>query len=375
MSRIFYISLNSTCRDFLYKWTSNHNNRGEKNIDKGVIFWKERKHKEKPKPILSRKETVAPPPSHLFKNEASTPLILKRKQRSLSGHTLSPSALINTNLFPSLESAPFLVYLLLSLSATRQPPHTPFSCHSPISLSTDLPLPSAKFSFPVSLKKQPIAAHQHKLSDSLSTTHLQQHTALSISILKTETHLPSITRTTRKPKPRPLILSFWLLPITPRFSPHGPTTSLKISQNREPQAASGALLHIPNRQFFSESCTRTQPSPASTVASSSAPAAIADSQPTAAEGIFTSAIVCSSSNILLFPAEVALVVVTPKGHHWDNHLSAIKPVSTGNSEEGRPSWAAPDRLPPLLLQPLPRQVSRLSSLSVFLSKGFGTMQR
>jgi len=208
-----------------------------------------------------------------------------------------------------------LVHPLLSLLATRQPPHTPFSCHNPISLFIDLPLPLAKFSLPVSLKKQPIAAHQHKLSDSLSTTHLQQHTALSISILKTETHLPSITRTTRKPKPRPLLLSFWLLPITTRFSPHGPTTSLKISQNREPQATSGALLHIPNRQFFSESCTRTQPSPASTAASSSAQTAISDSQPATAEGIFTYAIVCSSSRILLFPVEAALVVVTPKGHH------------------------------------------------------------
>jgi len=47
--------------------------RGEKNIDRGVIFQKKRKHKEKPKPILSSKETVALPPSHLFLNEAATP--------------------------------------------------------------------------------------------------------------------------------------------------------------------------------------------------------------------------------------------------------------------------------------------------------------
>ena len=58
--------------------------------------------------------------------------------------------------------------------------------------------------------------------------------------------------------------------------PHDPAASLKTSQNREPQAASGVLLHIPNRQLFSESRTSTQPSPASTTASSSAPAAIAD---------------------------------------------------------------------------------------------------
>jgi len=39
--------------------------------------------------------------------------------------------------------------------------------------------------------KEPIAAHQHKFSDSLS--------ALSIFILKTETDLPSITQTAKKP--------------------------------------------------------------------------------------------------------------------------------------------------------------------------------
>ena len=74
--------------------------------------------------------------------------------------------------------------------------------------------------------------------------------------------------------------SFFLVsPHHHQILPHGPTTSLKISQNREPQGASGALIHIPNRQIFPESCTRTQPSPASTAALSSAPAAITDSHP------------------------------------------------------------------------------------------------
>ena len=74
--------------------------------------------------------------------------------------------------------------------------------------------------------------------------------------------------------------SFFLVsPHHHQILPHGPTTSLKISQNRKPQGASGALIHIPNRQIFPESCTRTQPSPTSTAALSSAPAAITDSQP------------------------------------------------------------------------------------------------
>ena len=149
------------------------------------------------------------------------------------------------------------------------------------------------------------------------------------------------------------------------------------------------MIHIPNRQIFPESCTRTQPSPSSTAALSSAPAAITDSQPlnhgkqvlaaatiqwcdqsllctsswsqsspspisspSPAVALFSSlhreqeaagvrvhhqslqflshfehagqqqqrncflqAIGYSSSNILLFPTEVALVVATPKGHH------------------------------------------------------------
>ncbi|KAJ6856089.1 hypothetical protein NC651_037837 [Populus alba x Populus x berolinensis] len=75
-------------------------------------------------------------------------------------------------------------------------------------------------------------------------------------------------------------LSFLLAsPHHHQILPHGPTTSLNISQNRESQVVLGALLHIPNRQFFSKSCTRTQPSPTSTAASSSAPAAFANSQP------------------------------------------------------------------------------------------------
>jgi len=81
--------MTSMCRDFLYKWTSSHNNKEEeKNIDKRIIFQKERKHKEKPKPILSSKDAVALPPSHLFKNEAAAPLIFKKKTEiSLWPHT------------------------------------------------------------------------------------------------------------------------------------------------------------------------------------------------------------------------------------------------------------------------------------------------
>jgi len=47
------ISLNSTCTDFLYKWTSSHIN-GEKKIQKGVQFFrKEEKNTKKPKPVSS----------------------------------------------------------------------------------------------------------------------------------------------------------------------------------------------------------------------------------------------------------------------------------------------------------------------------------
>jgi len=49
------ISLNSTCRDFLYMWTFSHMQREGKNIHRGAIFQKRRNTKipkdKKPKPV------------------------------------------------------------------------------------------------------------------------------------------------------------------------------------------------------------------------------------------------------------------------------------------------------------------------------------
>jgi hypothetical protein len=47
-----------------------------------------------------------------------------------------------------------------------------------------------------------------------------------------------------------------------------------------------------------------------------------------------------------------------------------------NNEQGRPSWAATSRLPPLCLQPLPRQVSLsfLILLCIYV-KDLGTVRR
>jgi hypothetical protein len=85
--------------------------------------------------LSSLKRSLAPFSSFKKKkNKAGAPLPFEKKEtRDLIFHMLSPLPLINTNLFPLLESAPSLVHPLLSLSAIRQPPHTPFSCHSPIS--------------------------------------------------------------------------------------------------------------------------------------------------------------------------------------------------------------------------------------------------
>jgi hypothetical protein len=86
---------------FCQKRTGRNEREGSFTV-KGADFRAEKgegKHKEKPKPIISSKEVVALPPSHLFKNEAATPLILKRKQRSLSLAAHCPLSLSSTQTF------------------------------------------------------------------------------------------------------------------------------------------------------------------------------------------------------------------------------------------------------------------------------------
>jgi hypothetical protein len=81
------ISLNSTYRDFLYKWTSS-------NIQGARQTKIEGNTKKNTTPILSCKEVVAPCSSFKIKKWSSPSLW--RNQGSLFGHTLSPLPLINS---------------------------------------------------------------------------------------------------------------------------------------------------------------------------------------------------------------------------------------------------------------------------------------
>jgi len=134
---------------YSYIW-SKKKKEEEKNIDKRIIFQKERKHKEKPKPILSSKEVVALPPSHLFKNEAAAPLIFKKKTEiSLWPHT-GPLQLSSTQTFlPHWNRLP----LRFTRCSSSQPltPQTPdHSTNTPFS---PIPAFSLRFHFPFSLAK------------------------------------------------------------------------------------------------------------------------------------------------------------------------------------------------------------------------------
>ena len=129
------ISLNSTCTDFLYKWTSSHIN-GEKKIQKGVQFFrKEEKNTKKPKPVSS--------------SSSGRSLPLKRKKQSRPPcfwFSLPWTSISLPLLHPTAPlTAPALFFLcrqpnkpfphLLLLGFIPQPSATP---------NTSRPLPSKK---------------------------------------------------------------------------------------------------------------------------------------------------------------------------------------------------------------------------------------
>jgi hypothetical protein len=93
--------------------------------------------KKKPLTLSSLKRNHSPPLIFQKKKTKQAPPLLfeKKETRDLSLATRCPLSLSSTQTF--------LVHPLLSLSAIRQPPHTPFSCHSPISWLHETFPPSA----------------------------------------------------------------------------------------------------------------------------------------------------------------------------------------------------------------------------------------
>jgi len=116
------ISLNKTCRDFLYKWTSSTGKKAEK----GQIFFKERNLVQPPKKNLnlifspSRNQAIAPSPLMFFLGLQSFPQ-LSSSPPSAPTCTTFPFQL-NTNSRSSFPTKRQPAPLSLSTTAVTAPP-------------------------------------------------------------------------------------------------------------------------------------------------------------------------------------------------------------------------------------------------------------
>jgi hypothetical protein len=128
----YNIFLSSTCRDFLYKWTSSHRHQEEKTNSQGEQRNKQklRETQKNPNHILSNKEVVAPCSSFKIKKQ-SNPSLWRNRDLSLARHC--PLSLSSTaHHFPPQPTD------IPSLTRTAPPTAIPHLLHSSPSLAISL---------------------------------------------------------------------------------------------------------------------------------------------------------------------------------------------------------------------------------------------